>query len=288
MERELSMHETFTLYKQMKEVRKQVEWEKFIDNMVFSYSNLTSFENCKYCWFKNYALQIRDRSDNPFAEYGTLMHKIIEKLDTKEWDKCQAINTLVAEMEKINLPTFYNNDLNVSYYEQAVSFINNYNPLNTTLCVEKEVEFTIGKYTFKGYIDRIATDDEGNIYIIDHKSKGKFNSKQELKDYARQLYLYSIPIIKQMGKQPKKLIFNLFRRQKLEEIEFNYDDFMEAQEWALRTIEEMKNTKDFPVTTNDFFRDNLCNFKNDQEHLNMNPLHLYNYKPRMRWVSDTK
>lgn len=273
-------------FEQIFELNKLDQWREFVNQMTFSFSNIVAFETCKHCWFKNYALGIREYTKNPFSDYGTLMHKIIENLDKNKWNKDYAKEIFITEMEKINLPTYYNVDLNVSYYEQGISFIDNYSPIYAVLCTEKEVKFKVGDYNFQGFIDKVAVDKDNNIYIIDHKSKGRFKSKKELDHYARQLYLYSIPIIEKTGKYPKKLIFNLFRKQRLEEIEFKKEDFEKAQEWAIGIIEEMKDTIIFPVTENEYVKNELCKYKNHQDHLDNVPLKLDDYKLALRWKYD--
>ena len=57
--------------------------------------------------------------------------------------------------------------------------------------------------------------------MLDHKSKGKFKSKKEQAEYARQLYVYAKYVKEKYGKFPKVLIFNMFNAGELIKIPFN-------------------------------------------------------------------
>ena len=66
------------------------QWIEYVNNMTWSFSRLNGFgTGCKYCWFENYANKRKDSTNNAFAEYGLMMHEILEGLDKKElmlWD----------------------------------------------------------------------------------------------------------------------------------------------------------------------------------------------------------
>lgn len=239
--------------------------------MTFSFSRLNSFSTgCKYCWFENYANKRKDSVQNAFAEYGLLMHEILEKLDKGEimlWDTLE-----MFENGFINVSSFPPNkwvNLRETYYKQAIDYFKNYkiNDEYEVISVEENVNVEINGHQFTGYIDKLMRDKtDGKLIVLDHKSKAKFNSKREQKEYARQLYLYSYAVKEKYGEYPKMLIFNMFRKGMEVPIFFKEEDMKEAIEWMDKTIEEIGECEAFPVTKDKFFRDELCNFRHDDTH----------------------
>ena len=119
--------------------------------------------------------------------------------------------------------------------------------------------------------------DTQNLIVVDHKSKSKFTSKQEQKEYARQLYLYSLAVKEKFGTYPSKLVFNMFRAGQIVEIGFSESDLQEAIDWFTETVgqifletswqdkiaTEYKN-KDLKLTAfkkQDFFCNELCSMR---------------------------
>lgn len=113
-----------------------------------------------------------------------------------------------------------------------------------------------------GVIDLICVDNEGNIIIVDHKSHSKF-SKKDLKSKLRQLYLYSKAIYERYGKFPTQLWFNHFKDNFIEIQLFHKEDFDEAIEWALSTIQKINESIEFePNNKDSFICHCLCDYRN--------------------------
>ena len=261
------------------------QWKEFVSNMRFSYSNLNSFYTCPYCWFKNYAEGCRDSYSNAFSEYGTMMHEVFELLDKELIDKDRAKTMAMGRMEDIDLPMAFGHDLNTSYRKASMTAIDNYETKEKIIALEKRVYFKIEDYEFTGFIDQVLEDDSGEYIIVDHKSKSNFKSKKEQKEYARQLYLYSIPLYETFGKYPKELRFNMFRKQKVVSIPFCQEELQEAIDWALGVIEDIKNAKEFPVTQDDFFKTELCNYRYDEGHIDNETIYLEDYRMKTVWIA---
>ena len=239
--------------------------------MTWSFSRLNSFDNgCKYCWFENYANNRKDSVQNAFAEYGILMHEILEGLDREEimlWDALENFEKGFVKISSFPPNKWVN--LRERYYEQGVKYLNNYrfNDNYETISVEEKVDVEISEYYFTGYIDKLIRDkSDGRLIVLDHKSKSNFKSKKELKEYARQLYLYSYAVKNRYGEYPKILLFNMFRVNKEVPIFFNESDLYEAIEWMHRVIDDIKDCEIFPVTDDNFFAKELCNFRHDEGH----------------------
>ena len=251
--------------------------------MTFSFSNLNSFHSCKYCWFKNYAEKDDEKLSNAFADYGLMMHEIFELLDKELIGKDTAQSMASGRLSGIDLGMAFGHDLNALYAKATTTAIENYNTIEKIISLEENVNFEIDGYKFTGFIDQLLQNEDGEYILVDHKSKSNFKSKKEQAQYARQLYLYSIAIFEKYGKYPKELRFNMFRKQNIVTIPFKEKDLQEAKEWAVKTICEMIETEMFPPTTDEFLRDNLCNYRHQEEHQDGECVRLDDYKPRTVW-----
>lgn len=150
-------------------------------------------------------------------------------------------------------------DLNKSYYDAGLSYFENFEGFGEykILAVEFKVNFKIGKYRFTGFIDLVLEDKDGNIIIVDHKSKTDIK-KNEIEKYLYQLYLYSVAVKEAFGKYPTQLRFNLFKTNIEITKDFIPEDLEKANNWFLTTIQNIYDEKDFVPTKSEFFCDFLC------------------------------
>ena len=243
-----------------------------LDEMVWSFSRLNSFHTCKRMFYKRYVLE--DESENNFfAEYGSFIHKILEMYSKKEIELFDIINYY-----KDNFDTFIteeappNNyvDLREQYFNKGLRYFENFDGFDDTpIGVEQEINLDIQlsdmTIKFIGYIDRLSKDKDGNIKVLDHKSKSAFKNDKELKDYLRQLYLYSLYVKQEYDKYPKTLEFNMFKENDTVTCDFEKDALEESIKWVEDTIHSIYDEEDFPPKTenpcNDFFCRYICGYK---------------------------
>lgn len=237
-----------------------------INNTTWSFSRLNSFYNCKHAWYRNYVLREKGES-NSFADYGTLTHSIFESYAKGDLEVYELADEFERQYDsKVwDFPPNRYVNLSESYKNQALDYFNNFDGFDNynILGIEKEISFEIEGLKFTGFIDSLLEDKNNNLIVQDYKSKASFKNKKEKKEYGRQLYLYSIPLIEEYNRYPDKLIFNMFRKQTIEEIKFDIKDFEEAKTWALKTIELISNEKKFNPSIDDFFCSYLCNYRNE-------------------------
>lgn len=249
----------------------EIIYTLLVDDMRWSFSRVNSFyDGCRWCWYKTYIEKVRGEG-GAFSEYGSFMHSIMEKFDKNEllpWE----IVSYYEENYKDNVsefPKLGKTDLNMIYYDQGLDYLNKYEPDPNweVVAVEKEINTKIGQYEFIGYIDKLIRDKtDGKLIVLDYKSKNKFKSAEEQKKYARQLYLYSKDVYETYGEYPKMLMFDMFRAGIKVPIIFKQNGYEEAQEWFVNTIDDIYNCREFPVTEDKFFREELCNHRKLKEH----------------------
>ena len=182
------------------------------------------------------------------------------------------------ELDRYYLTEFKNNVIgrapNLSifknYFQQGLYYMKNFTfPYNNVLEVEKEINFKIKDKPFVGFIDAVAKDT--GIIVVDNKSrdlkqrsnrKKPIKSDKELDKYLRQLYLYSIGIFDEYKEFPSELCFNCFRTGAIIKEPFNKEKYNEAQDWALKMIDTIRNTTEW-VPNIDYF---ACNYLCDMCH----------------------
>lgn len=257
------------------------EYNNAIDKMVWSFSRVHSFENCRYEWYLNYLLKdekgkrIFENEQNFYASYGGFIHSILEKILNDEFTIEQGYvyykdnfdtNVLFDVSESTREKYFY---LGLDYFSILdFDWLKDYEILG----VEKKCSFKIGKFKFIGYIDLLIRHKETKgIIIIDHKSseypltkKGSVK-KKKIKDYdsyKKQLYLYAEQVFNEYGTYPKKIEWNYFKEQQWLSLPFVKEEFEDAKTWAIDTIEEIYKEENFLPNLDYFYCHNLCGFRN--------------------------
>ena len=252
-----------------------------IKNEQWSFSKINTYENCPKCFYLTYIQKFR-KSSNAFSQFGTWCHKLLEmyfKGEAEFFELSQLYEDGYSNHVKKKFPKSFNVDLSELYYQDGKKYFDAFEGLSDdykVLGTEQKINLEIQGYKFIGYIDLIL-ENSGNIILVDHKSRNKFNSRNLAEQYFRQLYLYSIYIQNKYKKDPSKLVFNLFRKDELIEIPFNKSKQKEAIDWVLQTIAKISRDRNFEdkiflnyqrknkdiskFKKNDFFCNELCSMK---------------------------
>lgn len=259
------------------------EYKEQIDKMRWSYSRLSNFDTCKYCFYLNYIINDEDQylsEGNFYAEVGSFMHEILEMIFRGKLQPQKALQYYKKNFKK---SVFYKikpattkktYELCADYLKnEDFSWINDYEILG----VEVKVEFEIDGYPFVGYIDLLLRDKrDGKIVLMDHKSSPypfkqdggvKKNSEKSFNHYKMQMYLYCHAIKKKYGEFPKEIIWNHFKdKGQFAVIPFSEEEYNEAIRWFCDTIHKIEKEEDFEPTLDYFFCKNLCNFRSSCEY----------------------
>lgn len=155
-------------------------------------------------------------------------------------------------------------DMRGSYYNDGLNFLSNFQGYGDCkiLGVEEKFDIQIDDWILTGFIDLVLEDENGKLIIQDYKSKKNFKSKAEQAEYARQLYLYSLWAKEKYGKYPDVLRFMMFRKGLNVDIPFSIESLNESIEWAKSTVHMIRDCWDYEATCDDFFGNNLCNYRN--------------------------
>lgn len=259
--------------------------DKF-SKMQWSFSRLNSFGSCKYAWLLKYLKDEDDEPDEPdvpmfFANFGSFIHNLLAQY-------------LSGNLSAHDVPTEYllnyltevqgrapSSKVRSNYFQDGLAFVNSLPPNienADVLAVENEVHYKVGNYPFVGFVDLVVKTPSG-LMVVDHKSRvlkpisGKsppLKSDMETLSYAKQLYLYAIPVAEQFGCYPDYLCFNCFRKREIIKLKFDIAQFEAAKQWALDTIQQIQAEKEWRPTLDFFHCTYLCEKHNACVYYNTN------------------
>ena len=255
-------------------------YSALIGDMTWSYSRLTSFDDCPYGWYLRYIRLLPTDKDQFFSSYGSLIHELLESYLKGEADRDELVTKFLTEFQSRTKGDVPKPDMKIKYLENGLEYLRNLKPFPfKPIAVEQKVEFEIGGKRFVGIIDCLAENEDGELLVVDHKShrlKPRSGKRQptetdrELDRYLRQLYLYSVWVVRELKRKPVELIFNCFRDGRLIREPFRDEVFEEVQKWAAETVDEISEKEDYPPCIDQFRCTYLCGVKDHCEYYQAN------------------
>ncbi|GEM_PF-3634356 len=250
------------------------DYSDAIKNMVFSYSNLSTFETCKLLWKKIYIEKI-ERKSGFYAEVGLIFHETLEKYFKEEIESYQMLDYYKDNYSRVVVsdePPFPKG-IGEKYYQDGITFFSNfdfsrddYDMLN----VEEPVKTTISEIMFVIKPDLVMRDKETqNIILMDYKTSNPYQpngtiKKDKILPYARQLQLYASLLWAEKQIEVNQMWLWFVRYNKIEKFAVSPEKAFNNLQKFLAEIEEIKNEKDFPAnTSNKFFCDTFCSYSED-------------------------
>lgn len=225
-----------------------------ISLMTWSYSRLRAYEDCGYGFFLKY-IQEEKECEHFYSEYGSLMHRILERFYRGKITKEQALGEYMSGFV-LRVPQEVKSGVSESWYEQGKEYLSSLAmPEEKIVGIEEKLGFKIGSYPFIGYVDLLLED--GGLIIEDHKSRilrrGTKKQDEEFNSFTKQLYIYSAGIEQKYGVLPKELRFNCFRSGEVLTEKFDKEKYEEAKEWAISTIRRIEKESEWEPSP-DWFR----------------------------------
>lgn len=241
-----------------------------IASMRWSYSRLRAYEDCGYGFFLKYLYE-EEEQGHFYAEYGSLMHHILERFYNKSITKEQAFTEFCTGFV-LKLTTDVKPNISEKYYEQGKAYLLSLEmPDEKIVGIEEQLDFEIEGNPFIGFID-LLLEDGGELIIQDHKSrilqpksfvkgnKTERKNNDEFDSFAKQLYLYSAGVEQRYGRLPKEIRFNCFRNGTVVTEKFDKEKYKEAKSWAVETIGEIKHETEWNPNIEWFKCNNICGF----------------------------
>lgn len=248
-----------------------------LDSSTWSFSRLSSFDQCPYAWKRNY-IDCEKKENNAFAEYGTLCHSLLERYEKGELDMFSLPEQYEKEYYDVVQHDFPPNkyvDLNTKYHDRGYDYFSTMNwefDGCEILGVEEEIHFDIDNHPFVGYIDLRYKDADGKIILRDHKSSTPSFTKKthkptsgfadKMKMYERQQYLYSKYFIEKNIKIDF-LEWNFFNTGDIYRISWDNEEYKEALKWASDTIKQIYACENFAPNPSMYFCHYICDYRNN-------------------------
>lgn len=255
-----------------------MNYKYLIDDMVWSYSRVNTYNDCPYKFLLKYIFQNTGVSKF-FANYGKYMHEILQKYYEGELNENSLVSYYLENYAKCILCRAPTQTLHMVYYKGGIDYFLHIKPLfYDVLSVEHKMEFKIGKYPFIGYLDLIGFADN-KLTICDHKSqklKPRSNRKTQTKgdvmldEYFRQLYIYAYGWQQETGELPDQLMFNCFRSNQIITEQFDKEKFDNAKQWILDTIKKIEEENDWEPNYEFFKCKYICDVSNHCEYFKIN------------------
>lgn len=244
-----------------------ISYKPLIDDMTWSYSRIEAFNDCPYRFFLKY-IKKHSETDKFYSSYGSFIHKLLERYYKGELKKEEMLTTFLTDFSKEVRGVRPKESTVQKYIDAGCDYLKSFRPFPYRMIdVEKKVVFTVGDYSFIGYIDYLGADEEGNLYIIDNKSrnlKPRSNREKptvkdmELDSMLKQLYIYSVAIEQEYGVLPKALCFNCFRNGEFIKEQFDKQKYEEAKQWAIDSIRKIEQTEEFEANREFFSCYYIC------------------------------
>ena len=175
----------------------------------YSYSRLSTFENCPQKYKIQYIDKIKSNSEGIEAFIGKRVHESLEwlyenanqnnfisfdKLENKFdqlWIKKWHKNIYVAQnpYKRVSYTLNQNQYKKTALNNLSLFYVKYFKHDNNSVSTELKVDINIDNYTFKGIIDRIDLDGD-KLHVIDYKT-GKSKVTLTLLDKL-QLYIYQL------------------------------------------------------------------------------------------------
>lgn len=249
------------------------------ENHVYSYSQLSSFDECKYGFYLRRIEGIENPASNAFAERGSLIHdlldqwakKILTKDEMLEEYKRRYSDEVITAWPRMLAAKGYAKKA----YENGIQFLENFDEFDGYDVISAEEKFNIDlplsngeTRPFIGIIDMMLREKtSGDIIVCDHKSKSLQSFNKSKDEMYRQQLIYSTYIKKHYGDYPSKLMFHLFNEGGVKPDRlFSKEEYDQAIEWATKQIIGIEESTILDwlecKEKADYFCWNLCDAKN--------------------------
>lgn len=225
------------------------------EDHVYSYSQLSSFDQCRYGYYLQRIEGLQEETSNAFAERGSLIHDLLDQWAKKILTK----EDMIAEYERRyseEVKTAWPRKLAAQGYAQkaydtGIQFLESFDEFDGYEVLSAEEAFKVDlpltdgtTRPFAGIIDMMLKEkSSGDLIICDHKSKSLQSFRKSEDEMYRQQFLYSTYVKLKYGKYPDRLLFHLFNEagckpQRL----FSLDEYDSTIAWASKQIKSMEDS----------------------------------------------
>jgi len=223
-----------------------------------SYSRIDTFMSCQAKYFYNYITK-EPTTFGPAAAMGTVVHSVMEETNLNDLD----LDCIIAELETQFAAQDPDNQIDEglrSAAEKCVTDFVDTHSGDTFHVYEREMEFdvVIGNGLFKGFIDLVEMDEDGNILIRDWKT-GKFEVSKPKAAENLQLGLYAV-VSRYLFPEAKSIRAELYYMRSGNRPGHTYtNQDLDRMEIIIRDLTTLiSSTTNFSYTKNTFLCTRMC------------------------------
>lgn len=248
------------------------EYSFILDNITYSYSSVNNYETCPYSFKLSY-IDYKEKMENAFGQFGSLIHKCIEeylKKNVSVWDLTSYYENSYSSFVTTDFPSYPKN-MAESYYQSGLNFFNDFNfDINNydIMMIEDFVNYKLTNSTIIVKPDAILKEkNSGKIILLDFKTaKLKTNSKdsKQIVDYLKQMYIYCYYLYLGRDINIDEIHLYFIRDNIVKIFPVDKNEMMMSIEWFEKTIEKIKETNDWIANnskSNKYFCDNICSMR---------------------------
>jgi hypothetical protein len=217
-----------------------------VDNL-WSFSKLSTFDNCSWLFKLKYIDKIRVNGDSCYTYFGTIAHDLIQGLYIEEHTYKQMVDIFdqkVMEWQINDNPSlrFPSDDVRDGYIQNLKHYFSHVAQLPYKMMSERAVLAVfkgIEKFVFQGYIDGEYLDSEGNLVILDFKTSSisGFTGKKLL-EKSKQLMIYAMGVI-----QHGRMFNDKMKKFTIDQIKIRYDMMKYCNITFMQKNGNLKTTK---------------------------------------------
>ena len=245
------------------------DFSKETGKMTYSYSRLNSYNTCPY-GFKLTYIDKLDRDQNAFAEYGLLVHEILEKMWLNKIDYKDMVQEYKDNYEYYLLHNFppFPKGMNTKYYDAGLDFFQSVD-LNKDDFNVIMIEDTI-YHTLKG-IDLVVKPDaiiqeksSGKHILLDYKTSklyGNSYDDKKIEKYLIQMSLYSYILWLENNIEIQEIWIWFIRNQEIKKFKFDENLILKMIDWLESTYQKIQSDTEWVANNgkkNKYFCTWLC------------------------------
>lgn len=244
-----------------------------LDGITFSYSSLSTFNNCRYC-FKLTYINAEEREQNAFAEFGLLIHDCLEKYFNREastWDLPKYYEENFGNFVQSSFPP-YPKGMRDNYYADGLTFFENIT-FNIddfdVIMVEEAIHHKYKDIDLVIKPDAIIKEKSTNkTILLDFKTSklyGNKKDKEKIDEYMKQMYLYAYVMWLAKNIVIDEIWIWFIRNQKMKKFAVNEDRTITMIDWLENTYSSIMSEELWLPNTdksNKYFCDHICSMRN--------------------------
>lgn len=254
-----------------------MSYTKMLNDMIWSFSRIHSWEQCPYQFYLKY-IEGREGETNFFAENGKCMHEVFEEIFNGTINIEDSPKRYTDKFDEIC--EFTKKETMESTFEKCINYLCEIEPINKEkyeiIGVEMKLNFKIGKYKFVGFADLVVKDRETReVILVDHKQATHFlkkdgtplkNQLENFVAYKHQMYLYCKGLYDEFGIKVDEIVWHHFKEATITKIPFKQEELDNTIEWANDVISKIKKDKTFEYKDSYVMCKSLCDYRNDCEY----------------------